>query len=111
MDVVMGSTMLTENRSEHLGNVEKVVSGNIVDAGPDHLTVRDIAVGEDVTVRVDDRTRYSWMQAQHEGQLTDTGQVRVGYFIAGGIHTASEVLVLAPGNGTPLTGRFAPHVH
>jgi len=111
MDDAMGSAMLTENRSEHLGNVEKVVSGHIVEAGPDHLTVRDVAIGEDVTVRIDDRTRFRWMQSQHQGRLTDTGQLRVGYFIAGGIHTASEVLVLEPGNGSLFTGRLAPHLH
>ena len=103
--------MLTENRSEHLGNVEMVVSGRIVDAGPDHLTLRDLTVGEDVTVRIDDRTNFSWFQTQHEGRLTDTGQVRVGYFIAGGIHTASEVLVMEPGDGSPIAGPLAPHVH
>lgn len=103
--------MLTVNRSEHLGNVEMVVSGMIVDAGPDHLTIRDLTVGEDVTVRIDDRTMFSWFQTQHEGRLTDTGQVRVGYFIAGGIHTASEVLVMEPGDGSPIDGPLAPHVH
>lgn len=103
--------MLTENRSEYLGNVEKVVSGNIVEAGPDHLIVRDIAIGEDITVRIDDRTRYSWVQARHQGRLTDTGQIRVGYFIAGGIHTASEVLVLEPGNGSSIAERIVPRVH
>lgn len=103
--------MRTENRSEQLGNVEMVVSGNIVDVGPDHLTVRDISIGEDVTVRIDDRTRFSWLQSQHRGRLTDTGQIRVGYFVAGGIHTASEVIVLEPGSGSQLTGRMAPHVH
>jgi hypothetical protein len=103
--------MLTENRSERLGNVEMVVSGRIVEAGTDHLTIRDLTVGEDVTVRLDDRTSFSWFQAQHEGRLTDTGQVRVGYFIAGGIHTASEVLVMEPGDGSPIAGPLAPHVH
>jgi hypothetical protein len=103
--------MLTESRSEHLGNVEMVVSGRIVDAGPDHLTIRDLTVGEDVTVRIDDRTNFSWFQARHEGRLTDTAQVRVGYFIAGGIHTASEVLVMEPGDGSPIAGPLAPHVH
>jgi hypothetical protein len=103
--------MRTENQSEHLGNVEMVVSGYIVDAGPEHITVRDVAAGEDVSVRIDDRTHYSWQQAQHEGRLTDTGQVRVGYFIAGGIHTAREVLVLEPGDGSPITERLVPRVH
>jgi len=103
--------MRTEQRSEHLGNVEKVVSGPIVDSGPDHLTVRDIAATDEIRVRIDDRTLYSWLDKRQEGRLTADGQVRVGYYIAGGIHVAAEVLVLDPGEGPPLSGRFAPHIH
>lgn len=96
---------------EHLEAVEKVVSGNLVGSGPDHLTVHDIAAGNDVTLRVDDRTHYHWSEQRHNGRLTDNAQVRVGYYIAGGAHIAAEVLVLDPGDGAPLTGSLAPHVH
>jgi hypothetical protein len=103
--------MQTGQPGEHLGQVEKVVSGNIVDAGPDHLTVHDIAAGEDVTLRIDDRTRYDWQKASDQGRLTDTAQVRVGYYIAGGIHTASEVIVLEPGDGVSLADNLPRQVH
>ncbi|WP_146209811.1 hypothetical protein [Vitiosangium sp. GDMCC 1.1324] len=103
--------MQTENQSERLSAVDKVVSGNIVEAGTDHITIRDIAAGVDITVRVDDRTRYVWMQPQHQGRLTDDGQVRVGYYFAGGVHTASEVLVLEPGNGVSIAEQLVPTVH
>ncbi|XXF80754.1 hypothetical protein P2318_13655 [Myxococcaceae bacterium GXIMD 01537] len=102
--------MLSEHRSEYLGNVEKAVSGAIVDAGPDHLTVHDIGGSEDVTLRIDDRTRYAWVDARHQGRLTDTGLVKVGYYIAGGVHVAADVLVLEPGDGEPITGRIEAHV-
>lgn len=101
--------MLSEHRSEYLGNVEKAVSGNIVDVGPDHLTLHDIAAAEDLTVRIDDRTRFTWQDKGAEGQLTDNGQVRVGYYIAGGLHIASEVLVLDVGNGAFISGIFTRH--
>ncbi|MCI0572820.1 MAG: hypothetical protein L0Y66_18875 [Myxococcaceae bacterium] len=103
--------MRTENRSEGLGNVEKVVSGNIVDSGAEHLTLHDAAAGEDITVRIDPRTRFTWLQKQHEGRLTDTAQVRVGFYIAGGIHSARDVIVLDPGNGSPIADRLIPTVH
>lgn len=101
--------MLSEHRSEHLGNVEKAVSGNLVDVGPDHLTIHDIGAAEDVTVRIDDRTRFTWQGKGAEGQLTDNGQVRVGYYIAGGLHMASEVLVLDAGDGASIAGIFTRH--
>ncbi|MFP2932341.1 hypothetical protein ACLESO_45735 [Pyxidicoccus sp. 3LG] len=106
-----GSDMQTENRSEYLGNVEKAVSGNLVEAGPDHLVIHDIGAAEDVTVRIDDRTRFVWHEERHDGQLTDTAQVRVGYYIAGGLHTASEVIVLDPGDGESIVDILPRRIH
>lgn len=106
--------MQNVQQGEHLAAVEKVVSGNLVDSGPDHLTVHDIAAGNDILVRVDDRTRYLWVEPRNQGLLTDNAQVRVGYYIAGGAHIAAEVLVLDPGDGESLTGMLgilAPHIH
>ncbi|MCP3099913.1 hypothetical protein LZ198_13640 [Myxococcus sp. K15C18031901] len=91
--------MQTENPRMNLERVEEAISGAIVEAGPDHLTVHDIGAGEDITLRIDDRTTYVWNDARDEGRLTDTADVRVGYFIAGGVHVAAEVIILDPGQG------------
>ncbi|MBU8898644.1 hypothetical protein DRW03_31995 [Corallococcus sp. H22C18031201] len=103
--------METGRQEEHLNQVEEVVSGNLVDSGPDHLTVHDIAAGEDVTLRIDDRTQYEWLEARDTGRLTDNANLRVGYFIAGGVHVAAEVIVLEPGDGVSLADRIPRQVH
>ncbi|QSQ22337.1 hypothetical protein JY651_45670 [Pyxidicoccus parkwayensis] len=94
--------MVMENWSENQANVERMVTGRIVDAGPDHLTVHDLSAGEDITVRIDDRARYSWTDVTEDGRLTDNAQIRIGYYIAGGLHIAAEVRVLDPGDGEPI---------
>lgn len=86
-----------------LGRVDKAVTGPLVDAGGDHFTVRDIAAGENIRVHIDDRTEFVWQDARQQGRLTDSGQVRVGYYYAAGVHTAAEVHVLDPGDGVPLS--------
>ncbi|MBN1207266.1 MAG: hypothetical protein JXB05_20445 [Myxococcaceae bacterium] len=106
-----GNAMVMENWSENQPNVERVVTGRIVDAGPDHLTFHDPSAGEGVTVRIDDRTRYSWSDPAQEGRLTDTAHVRIGYFIAGGLHIARDVQVLDPGDGESIADYLPRSIH
>lgn len=103
--------METGRRSEHLGRAQKVVTGPIIDSGPDHVTVRDDIAREEFRLRLDDRTGISWLNAEHEGRLTDTATVRVGFFLAYGIHNAVELIVLDPGRGAPLDLTLRRHVH
>ena len=103
--------MVMENWSEYQANVERMVTGRIVDAGPDHLTFHDASSGEDVTVRMDDRARYSWSDPSQQGRLTDNAQVRVSYFIAGGLHIAREVRVLDAGDGASIADYLPSTVH
>lgn len=103
--------METGRRSEHLGRAQKVVTGPIIDSGPDHITVRDDIAAEEFRLRIDDRTGFSWLDKAHEGRLTDTAIVRAGFFIAYGVHNAVEIIVLDPGRGVQLDGTFRPHVH
>ncbi|NTX01131.1 hypothetical protein HUA74_03695 [Myxococcus sp. CA051A] len=100
--------MQTENPTLDLDKVDEAVSGNIVDAGPDHLTVHDIGAGEDLTLRIDDRTTYGWTDSRYRGQLTDAAQVRVGFYIAGGVHTAAEIIVMDPGQGESIAAEVLP---
>lgn len=95
--------MLTGSAGIDLDKVDEAVSGPIVDAGPDHLTVHDVGAGEDLTLRIDDRTRYLWTDSRELGRLTDAAQVRVGFYIAAGVHVAAEVIVMDPGQGTSIT--------
>ncbi|WP_342375114.1 hypothetical protein NVS55_27920 [Myxococcus stipitatus] len=95
--------MLTGSASIDLDKVDEAVSGSIVEAGPDHLTVHDLGAGEDLTLRIDDRTRYLWTDSRARGRLTDAAQVRVGFYIAAGVHVAAEVIVMDPGQGTSIT--------
>jgi hypothetical protein len=90
------------------GRTEEIVTGRIVDVGADHLTIHDLSVGEDIFVRIDDVTQFRWADERLHGRLTDNAQVRVGFFIAGGLHKATDVLVLDPGDGSPLGGRASP---
>ena len=103
--------MQTDPSSEHLERVEEAATGPIVDYGPDHLTIRDIGRGEELTFRTDDKTRYVWHDPKSQGRLTDTAQIRVGYFRAGGIHKAYEVIVLDPGSGESIAEQLVPRVH
>ncbi len=97
---------------QHFANLEEAVTGMVVDSGPEHLTIHDPAVGENIEVRIDDRTRYEWMDNTFTGQFREGARVRVGFYIAGGLHHASEVLILEPGDGAPIsTARLEPHVH
>lgn len=96
---------------EHLNKVEKVISGRIVEAGADHLLIREEATRDEVTVRIDDLTHFDWQDEKQRGRLTDTGEVRVGYFIAGGVHKAMEVHVIEPGDGVPVADRLLSQVH
>ncbi|MFY2560252.1 hypothetical protein ACN469_21760 [Corallococcus terminator] len=100
--------MQTENPTLDVDMVDEVVNGTIVDAGPDHLTVHDTGAGEDLTLRIDDRTTYAWTDARKAGQLTDEAQVRVGFNIAGGVHTAARIIVMDPGAGESIAAETLP---
>jgi hypothetical protein len=104
----MRSTQVTPGL---LANVDKVVSGPILDWGPDHLTVKDMASGDEISVRLDDTTRFRWTSRKLEGQLTDSAQIRVGYQLAGGVHVAREVIVLDPGKGASIAGLIGAILH
>ena len=100
--------MVEQHVGVNLNRVDKIVMGRIVDIGPDHLTLHDVSENEDITFRTDDTTHYAWSEGRSRGRLTDSAQVRVGYFIAGGLLKAAEVLVLDPGNGTSVAERVVP---
>lgn len=103
--------MQTENPTLDVDKVDEVVDGTIVDAGPDHLTVHDTSAGEDLTLRIDDRTTYAWTDSSKQGQLTDEAQVRVGFNIAGGVHTVSRIIVMDPGDGESIAAETLPDAY